>query len=99
MIKSRMKRDGRKLDHRTLEEIRKMAVIVSYGFHYCVIFRWLKAANKRGKGIKALAARKLAWPPLWPWTKTARRKTVPGVFRPRSRYCARRSAAAKVATI
>jgi hypothetical protein len=39
MIKSRMKRDGRKLDHRTLEEIRKMAVIASYGFHRCEIYR------------------------------------------------------------
>ena len=58
------------MDHRTLEEIRKMAVervregekpsdvIASYGFHRCVIYRWLKAANGRGKGIKALAARK-----------------------------------------
>src|SRR3989338_1428494 len=70
MIRPRMKRDGRKMDHRTLEEIRKMAVervregesasavIASYGFHRCVIYRWLKAANGRGKGIKALAARK-----------------------------------------
>src|SRR4030067_671578 len=70
MIRHRMKRDGRKMDHRTLEEIRKMAVervregerpsdvIASYGFHRCVIYRWLKAANGRGKGIKALAARK-----------------------------------------
>ena len=70
MIISCMKRDGRKMDHRTLEEIRKMAVervregerpsavIASYGFHRCVIYRWLKAANGRGKGIKALAARK-----------------------------------------
>lgn len=58
------------MDHRTLEEIRKMAVervregehpsvvIAGYGFHRCVIYRWLKAANGRGKGIKALAARK-----------------------------------------
>jgi len=58
------------MDHRTLEEIRKMtvervregerssAVIASYGFHRCVIYRWLKAANGRGRGIKALAARK-----------------------------------------
>ncbi len=70
MIISSMKRDGRKLDHRTLEEIRKMAVervregerpsavISSYGFHRCVIYRWLKTANGRGRGIKALAARK-----------------------------------------
>ena len=70
MIRLRMKRDGRKMDHRTLEEIRKMAVervregekpsavIASYGFHRCVIYRWIKAANGRGKGIKALAAHK-----------------------------------------
>jgi transposase len=69
-FKISMKRDGRKMDHRTLEEIRKMAVervregekpnavIASYGFHRSVIYRWLKAANGRGKGIKALASRK-----------------------------------------
>lgn len=70
MIEFCMKRDGRKMDHRTLEEIRKMAVervregeqpsavIASYGFHRCVIYRWLKAANGSGKGLKMLAARK-----------------------------------------
>jgi transposase len=70
IIEACMKRDGRKMDHRTLEEIRKMAVervregekpsdvIASYGFHRCVIYRWMKAANGRGKGLKALAARK-----------------------------------------
>lgn len=70
LIEPSMKRDGRKLDHHTLEEIRKMAVervregekpsvvIASYGFHRCVIYRWLKAASGRGKGVKALAARK-----------------------------------------
>ena len=58
------------MDHRTLEEIRKMAVervregekpsavIASYGFHRCVIYRWMNTANGRGKGIKALGARK-----------------------------------------
>ncbi|EQD51096.1 transposase, partial [mine drainage metagenome] len=52
-VKLNMKRDGRTLDHRTLEEIRRMAVervregerpsavIASYGFHRCVIYRWL----------------------------------------------------------
>jgi transposase len=66
----RMKRDGRKLDHRTLEEIRRMAiarvregekpsiVIASYGFHRTVIYRWMKAAAGRGKGVRALASRK-----------------------------------------
>ena len=65
-----MKRDGRKLDHGTLEEIRKMAiervregerpstVIASYGFHRCVIYRWMKAASGRGNGLRALASRK-----------------------------------------
>jgi len=69
MIEVGMKRDGRKMDHRTLEEIRKMAVervregerpsavIASYGFHRCVIYRWLKQARGRGKGLKALTAR------------------------------------------
>ena len=69
MIGSVMKRDGRTLDHGTLETIRKMAVervregerpsevIASYGFHRCTIYGWLKAARGRGKGLKALAAR------------------------------------------
>lgn len=64
-----MKRDGRTLDHGTLETIRKMAVervregerpsavIASYGFHRCTIYGWLKAARGRGKGLQALAAR------------------------------------------
>lgn len=65
-----MKRDGRQLDHKTLEEIRKMAVqrvregekpsevIASFGLHRSVIYRWLKAAAGRGKGLRALASRK-----------------------------------------
>lgn len=65
-----MKRDGRQLDHKTLEEIRKMAVervregekpsevIASYGLHRSVIYRWMKAAAGRGKGLRALASRK-----------------------------------------
>lgn len=64
-----MKRDGRTLDHGTLETIRKMAVervhegerpsevIASYGFHRCTIYGWLKAARGRGKGLRVLAAR------------------------------------------
>jgi transposase len=75
LIEPSMKRDGRKLDHRTLEEIRKMAVervregekpsvvIASYGFHRCVIYRWLKAASGRGMGVRALAARKASGRP------------------------------------
>jgi len=70
MANACMKRDGRKMDHGMLEEIRKMAiervregerpsaVIASYGFHRCVIYRWMKAAAGRGKGLRALAARK-----------------------------------------
>lgn len=65
-----MKQDGRKLDHRTLETIRQMAVkrvregekasvvIASYGFHRSVIYGWLKAARGRGKGLRALASSK-----------------------------------------
>ncbi|UPT97736.1 IS630 family transposase [Bradyrhizobium barranii subsp. apii] len=65
-----MKRDGRQLDHRTLEEIRMMAlervregekpsaVIESYGFHRSVIYRWMRTAKGRGKGLRALASRK-----------------------------------------
>ncbi|MDI3467786.1 MAG: Transposase [Nitrospira sp.] len=64
-----MTRDGRTLDHRTLETIRTMAVarvregerpsevIASYGFHRCTIYRWLKTASGRGHGLKALASR------------------------------------------
>src|ERR1700734_1990479 len=51
-----MKRDGRLLDHRTLEAIRLMAVervrdgerpssvVASYGFNRTTIYRWLSAA-------------------------------------------------------
>jgi transposase len=65
-----MKRDGRTLDHRTLEEIRRMAVervrdgedpstvIAAYGFCRTTIYKWLRAASGRGKGLRALAARK-----------------------------------------
>ena len=67
-----MKRDGRKLDHKTLEEIRRMAVervregenpsevIASYGFSRTTIYKWLKAAKGKGKGrgLDALASTK-----------------------------------------
>src|SRR5471030_2825323 len=64
-----MKRDGRKLDHGTLETIRLMAVervregeapcvvIASYGFGRTVIYKWLAAAAKPGLGLRALLAR------------------------------------------
>jgi len=65
-----MKRDGRKLDHKTLEEIRLMAVervregedpsavIGSYGFCRTTIYKWLRAAKGRGRGLTALRSRK-----------------------------------------
>ena len=61
-----MKRDGRTLDHKTLEEMRRMAVqrvregekpsavIASLGFHRTVIYKWLNAAAGRGRGVRAL---------------------------------------------
>ena len=64
-----MKRDGRKLDHATLETIRLMAVervregeapsavISSYGFSRTTIYKWLTAAAKPGVGLRALQAR------------------------------------------
>ena len=64
-----MKRDGRLLDHRTLEAIRLMAVervrdgerpssvVASYGFNRTAIYRWLSAAAKPGVGLRALHAR------------------------------------------
>ena len=64
-----MQRDGRKLDHRTLEAIRLMAVervregetpssvIASYGFCRTTIYKWLAAASKPGRGMKALHSR------------------------------------------
>src|SRR6202042_2208508 len=63
-----MKRDGRSLDHRTLEAIRLMAVervrdgerpssvIASFGFHRTTIYQWLSAVAKPG-GLTALHSR------------------------------------------
>jgi transposase len=65
-VEEGMKRDGRTLDHQTLEEIRRMAVqrvregekpsvvIASFGFNRPVIYKWLKAAAGRGRGLRAL---------------------------------------------
>ena len=65
-----MKRDGRGLDHKTLEEIRLMAiervregekpsiVITSYGFCRTTIYKWLQPAKGRGRGLAALRSRK-----------------------------------------
>ena len=64
-----MKRDGRTLDHNTLETIRMMAiervrdgeapssVIASYGFNRTTVYKWIRAAARRGVGIAALRAR------------------------------------------
>src|SRR5437868_1711031 len=64
-----MKRDGRTLDHATLETIRLMAVeraregeaasavIASYGFNRTTIYKWLTAAAKAGVGRRARQAR------------------------------------------
>src|SRR5271156_18100 len=64
-----MKRDGRLLDHRTLEAIRLMAVervrdgerpssvVASYGFNRTTIYRWLSAAARPGVGLGALRSR------------------------------------------
>src|SRR5262249_14529432 len=64
-----MRRDGRKLDHKTLEEIRRMAVervwegedpsevIASYGFSRTTIYKWLQAAKGR-RGLAALQSRR-----------------------------------------
>jgi transposase len=69
-IGSGMKRDGRTLDHATLETIRLMAiervregeapatVIASYGFNRTTIYKWLKAAMQPGVGIRALRSTK-----------------------------------------
>jgi transposase len=65
-----MKRDGRTLDHKTLEEIRRMAVrrvwegekpsavIASYGFSRPIIYKWLREARGKGRGLRALRSRK-----------------------------------------
>jgi transposase len=65
-----MKRDGRTLDHKTLEEIRRMAVrrvwegekpsavITSYGFSRQIIYKWLGEAKGKGRGLRALRSRK-----------------------------------------
>ena len=66
LIEVIMRRDGRKFDHQTLEEIRLMAiervregerpcdVIASYGFNRTTIYKWMNAALKPGVGIKEL---------------------------------------------
>jgi transposase len=65
-VKHNMKLDGRTLDHKTLEEIRRMAfqrvregekpadVIASFGFCRTTIYKWMKVAMGRGRGLNAL---------------------------------------------
>jgi transposase len=65
-----VKRDGRQLDHKTLEEIQRMsvervrdgeepsAVIASCGFCRTTIYKWLNTAKGRGHGLAALRSRK-----------------------------------------
>lgn len=65
-----MKRDGRKLAHNTLEEMRIMAVqrmkegehpaqvAASFGFHRSWAYKCLAAVRGRGKGIRALRSTK-----------------------------------------
>jgi transposase len=64
-----MKRDGRTLDHQTLEAIRMMAiervregerpadVIAGYGFNRTTIYKWMQAALRPGGGMRALQSR------------------------------------------
>jgi transposase len=65
-VEGSVKRDGRTLDHQTLEEMRRMAVervregerpaaiMASFGLHRTVIYKWLNAAAGRGRGLRAL---------------------------------------------
>jgi len=65
-----MKRDGRTLGHNTLEEIRRLAVqrvwagerpsavIASFGFSRQIIYKWLREAKGKGRGLRALRSRK-----------------------------------------
>jgi transposase len=75
IIECCMKRDGRTFDHKTLEEIRLMAVervregepaarvIEAYGFNRTTIYKWLKAATRPGFGIRALRSTKASGRP------------------------------------
>jgi transposase len=68
MVDFGMRIDGRTLDHATLEQIRLMAirhvregedpatVIASYGFCRTTIYKWMRKAVGRGRGLKALSS-------------------------------------------
>src|SRR5512144_2348021 len=70
MVALCMKRDGRTLDHQTLETIRLMAiervcegerpseVIEAYGFNRTTIYKWIKTAFGSGSGMEALRSTK-----------------------------------------
>lgn len=65
-VEGDMKLDGRTLDHKTLEQIRLMAVprvregekpaevIASFGLCRTTIYKWINAAVGRGRGLRAL---------------------------------------------
>jgi transposase len=67
-VEAVMKRDGRTLDHATLETIRLMAiervaegespaaVIESYGFNRTTIYKWIGKALRSRDGVAALGA-------------------------------------------
>ena len=69
-----MRRDGRKLDHKTLEEIRLMAmerlregeaasaVMASFGLCRTTIYKWQRQVRE-GKGLQALLSRKASGRP------------------------------------
>lgn len=69
-VESRMKIDGRILDHKTLEAIRLMAiervqagespvtVIEAYGFHRTTIYKWIRTALASKKGTESLRSTK-----------------------------------------
>jgi transposase len=70
-----MIRDGRTLDHKTLEEIRRMAVervqegeapsavIASYGFCRTTIYKWLRKVRRGGRGDPLLSSKGTGRPP------------------------------------
>jgi len=75
MVRTGMKRDGRRLDRKTQEAIRLMAVervregerpsavIASVGMHRTTIHKWLQRAKGKGAGRRKLMARKASGRP------------------------------------
>src|SRR5215469_4642946 len=70
-----MVRDGRTLDHKTLEEIRRMAVervqegeppsavITSYGFCRTTNYKWLRKVKRGGRGDPLRSSKGTGRPP------------------------------------